>query len=280
VEINPVFVNELRQSPLRRKPLQAFLLWVGLTALLMWLSQFSPGGYAPAVVPLVALPLVVPAFAAGTFAKEYEQQTWQELTLTRLTNLQVVLGKFAAALLLSMATALSLLPAMILMEYRQHQPVMFPLSGTYAGFVSPMQVPGFTLDPGAVLVAVWKLGLSAGLYVMLAMTCSRYSSNRRTALVWSYIALSLYVLMGAAIWTTTGQVVDRNTAYLSGNGYSPTAPMTDLVAPGFMGGIHLIFCSVLGLGTLVLLWVSLSEQRGYRADASSESARSWQPLAR
>src|SRR5579859_3908974 len=125
MDLNPVFVNELRQSPLRRKPLQGFLLWAGLTGVLMWLSQFSPGGYAPAVVPLVALPLIVPAFAAGTFAKEYEQQTWQDLYLTRLSNFQVVIGKFGAALLLSMIMMLCFVPAMILMQINEHAYMIF-----------------------------------------------------------------------------------------------------------------------------------------------------------
>lgn len=266
MELNPVFVNELRQSPLRRKPLQGFLLWVGLTILLMWLSQFSARGICAVGCAAGGPAAGCTTFAAGTFAKEYEQQTWQELTLTRLTNLQVVLGKFGAALMLSLGTAMSLLPSMILMQMQQ--------------------MPWLRIEFWTLLAALWKLALSASLYVMLAMTCSRYSSNRRTALVWSYVALSLYALIGAAIWTTMGQTVDRNTAYLANNGYANSgynnAPqtMTDLVAPGFMGGIHLIFCSVVGLGTLFLIWVSLSEQRGYRADASSDSPRSWQPLPR
>ena len=270
MSVNPVFINEMRQSFFRRKPLRAFFIWVALTASLIWLAQFIPAQYPLSGLALFALPLIVPAFAAGSFAKEYEQQTWQDLYLTRLTNLQVVLGKFSAALLLSMAVMLSLVPAMVLMQLNEHS--------------------NMTFTPGWWMVAMlFKLLLSAGLYVMLAMTCSRYSPNRRTAMVWCYVALALYAIVGFIIWREVGQEVDHNDAFLRSayntNAYNdgaeaPVQSMDEMIAPGFMGGIHLLFCSVIGLGTMTLLWVSLSEQRGYRNRTGDEDKRAWQPITR
>jgi hypothetical protein len=257
--VNPVFINELRQSFLRRKPLQSVFIWVGLTGLLIWLTQFAPPNNRVTLLPLFALPLVVPAFAAGSFAKEYEQQTWQDLYLTRLTNLQVVLGKFGAALLLSMVMMLCFVPAMILLEINHHNYLTFE--------------PGWWM-----VILLCKLLMSASHYVMLAMTCSRYSPNRRTAMVWCYVALSLYAMMGYMIWNIVGYQAEVNTAILNAGG--GTASIDELAAPGFMGGIHLLFCSVVGLGTMVLLWVSLSEQRGYKVGAGEEDKRAWQPTAR
>ncbi len=263
--VNPVFVNELRQSFFRRKPLLSFNIWVCATAFLMWITQLLPAHYPLSSFTLFALPLIVPAFAAGTFAKEYEQQTWQDLYLTRLSNFQVVIGKFGAALLLSMIMMLCFVPAMILMQINEHAYMIF--------------------KPG--LWMVWLLGkllLSASLYVLLAMTCSRYSANRRTAMVWCYIALFLYAMAGYAIWQTVGQTMDRNDAFMNsmaGNSENRvTVGIDDMVAPGFMGGIHLLFCSVVGLGTLTLMWVSLSEQRGYKGGSGVEDKRAWQPVSR
>jgi hypothetical protein len=263
--VNPVFVNELRQSFFRRNPLLGFSIWVALTAFLMWVTQLLPTHLPLSMLPLFALPLIVPAFAASTFAKEYEQQTWQDLFLTRLSNFQVVIGKFGAALLLSMTMMLCFVPAMILMQINEHATMTF--------------APGWWM-----VSLLCKLVLSASLYVLLAMTCSRYSANRRTALVWCYVALSLYALVGFFVWQMVGQQVDRNADYLNSSSSSYNGvraeSMDEMIAPGFMGGIHLVFCCVVGLGTLILMWVSLSEQRGYKGGTDDENKRAWQPAAR
>lgn len=264
--VNPVFLNELRQSPIRRKPAQAFILWALATTFLMWLTQYLAGApYALTWLPMFALPIIVPGFAAGTFAKEYEQQTWQDLYLTRLTNFQVVTGKFGAALLQVWILLLSFLPAMTLMLVNEGK--------------EWARTPGWWT-----IVLMFKLLLSASLYVLLAMVCSRYSSNRRTALIFSYTALFLYALMGAAVWSLVGQTVAdaerAETVVTFVNGVLQTqSQVSDPVSPGFMGGIHLIFCSVVGAGSLVLLWVSMSEQRGYNKDNKETMNRAWQPIA-
>lgn len=257
MELNPVFVKELRQAPLRRKPAMVAAVWLALTAALTAISMLAPPGYPLWLVPMLALPMVVPALSAGSFAREYEQQTWQDLTLTRLTNSQVVLGKFFAGLSSALIVCASLLPPMLVLER--------------------LLIPQLDLAPGLwVLSLGWKVLLSAAFCVLLTMTCSRYSSTRRQALTCSYVALGLYVLLGALIWTEVGASADQNAAYLrqaNENGSPTRIDPAEAAAPGFMGGVHLIFCSVVGTGTIFLLWVSLSEQRGYDLRTEIGSAR-------
>jgi hypothetical protein len=261
--VNPVFLNELRQSVFRRKPVQGIALWGAITWSLMWTTQFLPRtNYPISSIPALLLPVIVPAFAAGTFAKEYEQQTWQDLTLTRLTNAQVVLGKFCASLLMVWLVVLSFIPAMMLALVTEDQAWAY--------------LPGWWT-----VVLAFKLLFSASLYVLIAMVCSRYSSNRRTAMVWSYIALFLYGLVGWTIWAIVGGDIEyaaRIESAHSGGNWQDAVRQENPVAPGFMEGMHLIFCTVAGGGALFLLWVSLSEQRGYRGGAGEESKRAWQPV--
>lgn len=272
MNLNPVFVNELRQSIFRRKPVLGAVLWAAVSLMLIWLAQFSGSvSVMVTLLPLFVLPIIVPAISAGVFAKEYEQQTWQDLTLTRLTNFQVVSGKFFASLLLSWLITLSFLPAiqMVLIMHGDFDAVL----------------------PGWWMVALaFKLLLSTALYVLIVMVCSRYSATRRTAMVWSYIALFLYALLNWVVWTMVGEMMARSEEvdayyyyashnYASGSYNVRPEPRIDPMGPGFMQGIHLIFCTIIGGGAMLLLWVSLSEQRGYRGGPEGESRRAWQPIA-
>ncbi len=245
---NPVFINELRQSPFRRNVYQYILVWITVTALIIYSGSFLDPRYLLFWMPIVVLPIIVPSFTAGLFAKEYEQQTWQDLTLTRLTNAQVVLGKFLAALVQIGAIFLML------------------ISPLFTNMILDRQLFQIVFTPRYFVDYLFKLFLSASLYIMLAMVCSRYCSNRRTALIWCYITLFIYAALGCTVWSV-----------LSGT-LNPSNSM-DSVVGDFMQGIHLIFCSVVGLGGWFLLWVSLSEQRGY-ARTDDGISRGWQPIAK
>jgi hypothetical protein len=222
------------------------------------------------VLPSIVLPLLVPSIAAGAFAKEYEQQTWQDLTLTRLTNAQVVVGKFCAYFLQVGALLLAFVPALLMM-------IVNDLSFIELSLFTWMQI--FWI----MAVYMFKLFLSACLYILLAMVCSRYSGTRRTALAWSYTALGLYAALGWLVWAAVGQLAYQNDQMANALNYGPGRPSQaplDLAVSGFMEGFHLIFCTVVGIGSLVLLWVSLSEQRGYKEGRKGEEmSRAWQPLA-
>jgi ABC-type transport system involved in multi-copper enzyme maturation permease subunit len=250
--INPIFVNELRQSPLRRRWVIAYVVWCLISAGLIWMTDFSEQfAYQLAWVPMIILPLIVPSFAAGAFAKEYEQQTWQDLYLTRLTNWQVVSGKFWAALLQVWFVMLSFAPAIVLMLGRERS-------------------VGTILWWG--LLFSLQLLLSACFYVLIAMVCSRYCATRRGALIASYISLFLYAGLNKLLWDMVGSLSVSNSMRADGS---------DLPLPfeaGIMQGFHLIFCLVIGGGSIVLLYVSMGEQRGYKS--SRDSDRSWQPKER
>ena len=256
--LNPVFVNELRQSLFRRKPVRATLIWAIVTLVMAYITQIVPPSLALTWIPMIGLPLIVPAFSSGAFAKEYEQQTWQDIYLTRLTNAQVVTGKFAVALLMVMLAILSFLPAILLVMGEHGQ-----LWGLMPGW--------------AMVGLIFKLFVSASLYILLGMVCSRYSTNRRTALAWTYFAFFLYAVMNYFVWSQGGALVE-NMEMQETNGASGRYQDNPL-GSGFMEGIHFIFCTVVGIGCMVLLWVSMSEQRGYKS--SKEMAdRAWQPVGR
>src|SRR5437868_6039841 len=109
---NPVFGNELRKSLVRRKPLQCFAIWAAVMAALTYVAVSLPGVNAGIYVqfPQIMLPIIAPAFAAGAFAKEHEQRTWQDLMLTRLTAGEILSGKFLACFIPTIATIIVLMP--------------------------------------------------------------------------------------------------------------------------------------------------------------------------
>ena len=275
--VNPVFVNEMRQSAFRRRGAVAVAILVLAAMLLCSIAQVESLRNLVVYAPLVLLPLLIPAIASGAFAKEYEQQTWMDLYLTRLTNAQVVWGKFGAYLVQVAVALFVFAPSLLLI-----------LLGDYSHRLSDLRFDIVPLQ--CQLYALWttacfmvKLVVSSCLYIFLAMICSRYSPNRRTALTWSYIAIGLYSGLGLLVWTMLGsldyQILHTELVgeTLESTGFVPA----ELAVPGFMESFHLVFCGIVGVGAFVLLWVSLSEQRGYKRGADSGGlTRAWQPIAK
>ncbi len=266
MELNPVFVNELRQNIIRRKPVMAVAIWACITFVVIYLAQFVGGsGDLFAMLPQFLLPLIVPIFTAGVFAKEYEQQTWQDLYLTPLTNWQVFSGKFSASLLLSSLAALSCTPAIMMMLI-----VKAGYNSSYMAFITP---GWWTVKMLAYLF------ISTMFYVLVAMVCSRYSGNRRMATVICYVSLFLYAFLCYVIWETAGRELTRYPPYSTGYGYDERGMTPDPMGNGWMQMMHLIFGVIVGGGSALLLWVSLSEQRGYRRGSVATEQRAWQPVA-
>lgn len=177
---NPVFINDLRKSLFRRKP----VLGVAYMALAILVLTFGvaigvpmdlhPTHHLPLWnIPDLLLPIVVPAFAAGTFAKEYEQRTWQDVLLTRLQTREILGGKFFACLLPTLIAIVVMFPAFAMLMI--------------------LQGVNWALDPGPwMLVVLIKFLISASFYIALVMVCSYYSKSGRTALVSSYVVLAFY----------------------------------------------------------------------------------------
>ena len=268
MEINPVFINEMRQSPFRRRPALTTIVWGVAAFFLMWAAQAVEAPASMFWIPILALPFLVPSFSAGTFAKEYEQQTWQDLFLTNLTNFQVVMGKFWAAMLQTALPLLTLVPALGLIFARA-------ITQT-AGASAESAASGYDSMPLIILFMLLfalKLVFLSGLYVLIGMVCSRYSTNRRGALIWNYVVMFAFTLLGSMVWQ------------LYANGYNSVAVNSNRMLDGsflplgFMEGPHLLFCSVAGLGSCFLLWVSLSEQRGYQERLDGSAGKGWKSAA-
>ncbi|MCS6777913.1 MAG: ABC transporter permease subunit [Chloroherpetonaceae bacterium] len=117
---NPVFRKELltrfrlrtgsglRRSAVMTGALLLVLHWLFLRALMDRPPTVSPDHYRDTWTWIVALQylaicLMTPGIAANAFTQEREQQTWDMLVITRLTSAEIVLGKWLARLLPSLA---------------------------------------------------------------------------------------------------------------------------------------------------------------------------------
>jgi ABC-type transport system involved in multi-copper enzyme maturation permease subunit len=186
---NPVLIKDLRGNLFRRKPVLA----VALMALAILVCTFGALFLLPVSVsysrvtplwrlPDLLLPVIAPAFAAGAFAKEYEQRTWQDLVLTRLTAPEILRGKFFACLLPTLIAIIVLFPALAL--------------------ILILQNVQWAMQPGIWMVVIaLKFVISTTFYVSVVLVCSYWSASTRTSLVVSYIALAGYGLFNYVLWT-------------------------------------------------------------------------------
>ena len=187
--MNPVLVNDLRKSLFRRKPVLAvaymaaaiLVLVFGVSTLMPAVGSWQVRQYPVWRFPDLLLPLVAPAFAAGAFAKEHEQRTWQDVLLTRLSGGEILWGKFFACFLPTLVALTVLFPPFLL--------------------VLILQNVEWAMDPGPWML-IWgaKLLISVSFYVSAALVCSYHSPNARVALVITYCVLVGYGLLNYAFW--------------------------------------------------------------------------------
>ena len=187
--MNPVLVNDLRKSLFRRKPVHAVaLMAVAILVLVFGVSLLIPstGSWGLREYPFwrfpdILLPLLAPAFAAGAFAKEHEQRTWQDVLLTRLTGSEILVGKFFA----------SILPTLVAMT------VLFPP----LGLLLIIQGIDWAMEPGPwMLLWGFKTLVSASFYVTVALVVSYHSPNARVSLVVNYCTLAAFALFNYTFW--------------------------------------------------------------------------------
>jgi len=205
---NPVLVNDLRKSWFRRRPVQTAAL---MAIIILVLTLFVGAGISSVFgftsnthpfwrFPDLLLPVVAPAFAAGAFAKEHEQRTWQDLLLTRLSAGEIVFGKFFACLFPTIAVVIVLMPpfAMILI-------------------LSSVQ---WAQEPGLWMVAVaLRFLVLAVFYLSVGLVCSYHSTDARTSLVVGYVVLALYGIVSFFVWRTV-IFTTTYTFYQNGSGQS------------------------------------------------------------
>ena len=186
---NPVLINDLRRSLFRRKPIHVTAyMAIGILVLTLIAASAIDFGmtYQIRDVPLwelpeLLLPIVVPAFASGSFAREHEQRTWDDLRLTVLGSWEIIFGKFGACLLPTIVTIVVMFPpfAMLLM----------------------IQGVSWSADFGPwILIVVAKFLVNAFFYISLVMMCSCFFSKGRTALVASYVLLAVYAFANYLAW--------------------------------------------------------------------------------
>src|SRR5689334_5310176 len=213
--VNPVLVKDLRGNLFRRKPVLAVaLMALAILALTLGISVlpslFGLWGQQDQLplwrFPDLLLPIIAPAFAAGAFAKEYEQRTWQDLALTRLTALEILRGKFWACLLPTFTAIIVLFPPFAL--------------------VLIMNNMEWAMEPGPwMLVVLLKFVISSAFYVSVCLVCSFYSNNFRTALVVAYVALAIYGMLNYVLWKffltpLFFPIYDRSDLYAGGSDFS------------------------------------------------------------
>jgi ABC-type transport system involved in multi-copper enzyme maturation permease subunit len=173
----------------RRKPVHAVaLMAIGiflLTMIAASTSQLGSFSFIHAMpiwnLPDLLLPIVVPAFASGSFAREHEQRTWDDVLLTRLGAWEIIRGKFLGALLPTTVAIIVIFPALVML----------------------LMVWGVTwaLDFGPwVWITAFKFLISAFFYISLVMVCSYFSNYGKTALVASYVLLAGYALANFIVW--------------------------------------------------------------------------------
>lgn len=194
--MNPVFINDMRRNWFRRRPIHAtaamavliLILTVGMPIIAEIIKMATGGMQSNAnAIPLwrypeLALPVIVPAFTAGAFAREREQRTWFEILLTPLKPGEILRGKFFAALIPTLATIVVLIPPMLMGMI---------LSGTTWG-----------MDAGPwMLIAGFKILSNAVFYVSLVLLSSYFCSNARVSLVVSYVVLTAYGMINYFVWT-------------------------------------------------------------------------------
>jgi ABC-type transport system involved in multi-copper enzyme maturation permease subunit len=187
--LNVVFVNDLRKSLFRRKPVLAFgLVAAGILVLTLAVSVLIPsaGTFSASDFPLYRfpdfiLPLLAPMFAASAFAKEHEQRTWQDVLLTRLTAGEILRGKFLSSYLPTLVALVVLCPPFMLL--------LIILGMDWA------------MDPGLwMLVIGMKFLISVAFYVSVVLVCSYHSPNARVALVLGYCSLAVFGILNFAFW--------------------------------------------------------------------------------
>ena len=194
--LNPVFINDMRRNWFRRRPIHAtaamailiLILTLGMPVIAELIKMFTGGMQSNAnSIPLwryaeLALPVIVPAFTAGAFAREREQRTWFEILLTPLKPGEILRGKFFAALVPTLATIVVLIPPMLMGMI---------MSGTNWG-----------MDAGPwMLIVGFKILANAVFYVSLVLFSSYFCSNARVSLVVSYVVLTAYGVINYFVWT-------------------------------------------------------------------------------
>ena len=190
----PIFRVELVSAARRRRYFGLRVVYSAIILFVLWVTyenvtaynSFSSGGAASSIsatanaaaaffwsfswVQLIGILLVAPAMAVGTIATERERRTIEYLFATDLSNLEIVLGKTAARLLLIGQLVLASLPILFI----------FRLLGGI---------------PADLLAASFTIAASTALFVTSISVCvSVWSPRARDAAMRVYRALAVLLI--------------------------------------------------------------------------------------
>ena len=263
---NPVFVNDMRRNFFRRRPVHAVAIMAGMILVLTLglpiitnLVDMATGralGLGRSLplfrLPEIALAVIVPAFTAGSFAKEKEQRTWFEVLMTPLKSGEILIGKFFAALVPTLATLIVLMPPLVM------------------GYIISNMSWG--MEPGPWMFAVvLKLLANAVFYVSLVMLSSYFCSNARIALVVSYVTLAIYGGVNYLLWNVFYQYLLFDNPRIK-NAYERTVTGDSQVANAFQVSqtqfelsladkLHLGHSIILSIAIFVFLFFQLQHRK-------------------
>jgi ABC-type transport system involved in multi-copper enzyme maturation permease subunit len=251
--VNPVLVNDLRKSLFRRKPVLAVAyMAAAILVLTLGAAQFVPvgGSWRRQDLPLwrfpdILLPVLAPAFAAGAFAKEHEQRTWQDVLLTRLRAGEILAGKFTACFIPTLVALVVLCPPLLL--------------------ILILQGVDWAMEAGPwMLILAAKFVIAVTFYVTVALVCSYHSPNARVALVVGYCALAVYGMANFAAWQFVIEPMmvpsARNYLQWSGSGYGAWGDRQEFVLSQ-VDWLLLLQSFVLSGGLLTYLGLRLRQRR-------------------
>jgi ABC-2 type transport system permease protein len=156
------------------------VLFLILTGLILWVfpdSNILDYGFAEmgsffSLTPFIFL-FLIPAITMRSFSEEFKTGTIEFLLTKPLTLIELILGKFLAAWLLS---ALAIVPTII-----------------YYFSISNLGNPVGNIDTGSVMGSYFGLILLAGVFTAIGITVSSFTSNQVIAFIASaFICYFLY----------------------------------------------------------------------------------------
>ncbi len=179
--ISTIFKKELSgyfNSAIAYIVIVVFLLLTGLWTWMLWSSIPAMGVVTmrPAfdIIPYTFL-VLIPAVTMRSFSEEKKTGTI-ELLLTRpITDMEIILGKWLAALALS---CLAILPTII-----------YVISLSFLG----------KIDMGSVICAYIGLILLSGIFVGIGIFCSSLTENQIVAFIMSFLVILFFLLIKFAL---------------------------------------------------------------------------------
>jgi len=174
-------INQFFSSLIGYMAVIVFLLVLGL---FMWIfpdTNILDSGYATLdsffyIAPYIFI-FLIPAITMRSFAEEINSGTFELLSTRPVTDLQIIGGKYFAALLL---VFISLLPTVI-----------------YCFTVSALSSPAGNIDTGAIIGSYFGLMFLGAVFVAIGIFCSAATSNQIVAFIGGvFLCFFLYLAFG------------------------------------------------------------------------------------